>query len=187
MHLQEITLRNIKCFENLTLDFSEMIHHPKDVVSIRRWTTLFGMNGLGKSTLLQAMGIVLAGPSAVKELMPVADGWVRKGCGYGEIEAKLLWTESDSAMKRPRKSQPFTIRYLIAGEDSSKLPPSLTEKPNPGEIIAWSGQEDPKTKEAYTKDRGMLQETAYQEQVRGWLSCGYGPFRRLSGGSRICE
>ena len=187
MYLQQITLRNIKCFENLTIDFSEVIDHPNDTGSIRRWTTLFGMNGLGKSTLLQAMGIVLAGQGAVKELMPVADGWVRKGCDYGEIEAKLLWTDGDAAMKRPRKSQPFTIRYLIAGEDPAKLPTTLTEKPNPGDIIAWSGQEDPKTKEAYTKDRLMLQETAYQEQARGWLSCGYGPFRRLSGGSEFAN
>jgi len=187
MLLQEITLRNIKCFKELTLDFSERIHHPKDVGSVRRWTTLFGMNGTGKSTLLQAMGIVLAGPGAVKELMPVAEGWVRKGCDYGEIEAKLLWTENDSAMKRPRKSQPFAIRYLIAGENSSKLPSSLTEKPNPGDIVAWSGPGEAKSKEAYTKDRGMLQETAYQEQIRGWLSCGYGPFRRLSGGSEFAN
>lgn len=187
MYLQEITLRNIKCFEHLTLDFSETIHHPRDVGAIRRWTTLFGMNGLGKSTLLQAMGIVLAGPSAVKELMPVADGWVRKGCGYGEIEAKLLWTEGDAPMKRPRKSTPFAIRYLIPGDDSTKLPETLTEKPNPGEIVAWSGKDDPKTKEGYTKDRGMLQETAYQERVGGWLSCGYGPFRRLSGGSEFAN
>jgi predicted ATPase len=187
MYLQEITLRNIKCFENLTLDFSETVHHPDDVGSIRRWTTLFGMNGLGKSTLLQAMGIVLAGPSAAKELMGIAEGWVRKGCNYGEIEARLLWTKGDSVMKRPRKSQPFTIRYLIAGEDSAQLPPSLAEKPNSGEIIAWSGQDGPKTKEAYTKDRLMLQETAYQEQTRGWLSCGYGPFRRLSGGSEFAN
>ena len=187
MHLQQITLRNIKCFENLTLDFSEALRHPNDVGSARLWTTLFGMNGLGKSTLLQAMGIVLAGPSAVKELMPVADGWVRKGCGYGEIEAELLWTEGDAPMKRPRKSTPFAIRYLIPGDDPTKLPEALTEKPNPGEIVAWSGADDPKTKERYTKDRGMLQETAYQERAGGWLSCGYGPFRRLSGGSEFAN
>jgi predicted ATPase len=187
MYLQEITLRNIKCFENLTLDFAQTLHLPSDAATVRRWTTLFGMNGLGKSTLLQAMGIVLAGPSAVKDLLSVADGWVRKGCDYGEIEAKLLWTEGDSPMKRPRKSTPFAIRFLIAGDDVSKLPPALIEKPNSGDIIAWSGAEEPKSKEAYTKDRLMLQETAYQEQVSGWLSCGYGPFRRLSGGSEFAN
>ena len=78
MFLKRITLRNIKCFEDLTLDFGRGD-------GVRHWTTIFGMNGLGKSTLLQAMGVALAGPSAVRELMPVADGWARQGCPYGEI------------------------------------------------------------------------------------------------------
>ena len=94
MYLQEITLRNIKCFENLKHSTSVRSEHiiPTMWVPFHLWTTLFGMNGLGKSTLLQAIGIVLAGQSAVKELMGIAEGWVRKGCDYGEIEARLLWT-----------------------------------------------------------------------------------------------
>ena len=57
-------------------------------MSVRRWTTLFGKNALGKSTLLQAMGAVLAGPSAMRELLPVAEGWLRVGEPYGEIYAE---------------------------------------------------------------------------------------------------
>ena len=71
MYLKKITIKNIKCFAHLDIGFTE----GKD---IRLWTTLFGKNGLRKSTLLQAIGATLAGPAAVRELLPVAEGWVRR-------------------------------------------------------------------------------------------------------------
>lgn len=177
MYLKRIRLRNIKCFGELEIDFS------KDD-GVRLWTTLFGKNGLGKSTLLQAMGAVLAGPSAVRELLPVAEGWVRKGADYGEIEAEILWTDGDATGSgKKRKNKPFVMQYLVAGADSSKLPDSIEEKPSVAELVPWSGTTSAKRKEALTKDRKLLQQTAYAEGPTGWLACGYGPFRRLSGGS----
>jgi predicted ATP-dependent endonuclease of OLD family len=76
MYLKRITLRNIKCFTDLTIDFTLG-------TGVRLWTALLGQNGLGKSTLLQAIGVTLAGPAAVRELLPVAEGWVRRGEPYG--------------------------------------------------------------------------------------------------------
>ena len=43
MYLKKIVLKNIKCFADLEIDFR------KDD-GVRLWTTLFGKNGLGKST-----------------------------------------------------------------------------------------------------------------------------------------
>jgi hypothetical protein len=65
-------------------------------------------NGLGKSTLLQARAAALAEPSAVRDLLPVAEGWVRQGSGYGTIEADLLWTPGDASALRHRRSA-FTL------------------------------------------------------------------------------
>jgi hypothetical protein len=176
MYLKKIHLKNIKCFADLEIDFT-------DGNGIRLWTTLFGKNGLGKSTLLQAMGTVLAGPSAVRELLPVADGWVRKDEAYGEIRAEILWSEGDDTAKGPKRNKPYVIQYIVAGSDVSRLPDSLEEKPSVSELVAWSGNSTPKEKENLTKDRKILQHTAYAEGSNGWLACGYGPFRRLSGGS----
>src|SRR4051812_9605758 len=101
MYLKRIAVKNIKCFENLELDFGE----PGP---IRRWTALLGQNGLGKSTLLQAIAATLAGPAAVRELLPVAEGWVRQGSPYGTIDTDLLWTDGDAppGAGRPSETQP---------------------------------------------------------------------------------
>lgn len=183
MYLKKIVLKNIKCFKELELDFS-------DGESVRKWTTLFGKNALGKSTLLQAMGAVLVGPSAMRELLPVAEGWLRAGAPYGEIYAELLWSDGDAAPPGPKRYKPYVMQYLVSGSDSSKLPASVVEKPTVAEMIPWSGdpgasKSDAKTRkrDQITKDRRLLQETAYSERTQGWLACGYGPFRRLSGGS----
>lgn len=183
MYLKKIVLKNIKCFKELELDFS-------DKESVRKWTTLFGKNALGKSTLLQAMGAVLAGPSAMRELLPVAEGWLRVGASYGEIYAELLWSEGDAAPPGPKRYKPYVMQYIVSGSDSSKLPASVGDKPTVAEMIPWSGdpgatKSDAKTRQRdqITKDRRLLQEIAYSEQTEGWLACGYGPFRRLSGGA----
>jgi hypothetical protein len=180
MYLKSIRLRNIKCFADATVDFTSGD-------SVRRWTTFFGRNGLGKSTLLQAIGAVLAGPSAVRELLPTADGWVRKGQAWGEIIAQVLQTEGDSSVKRARVLRPYEIRYLVTGSDPNFLPASLEEKPTVPEMVAWSGEGKPNEKVNLTKDRKLLQQTAYAEEQQGWLACGYGPFRRLSGGAEYAN
>jgi hypothetical protein len=54
-------------------------------------------------------------------------------------------------------------------------------------MIAWSGEGGSKEKETLTKDRKLLQQTAFAEDQQGWLACGYGPFRRLSGGAEYAN
>jgi len=181
MYLKSIRLRNIKCFADATVEFASG-------ESVRRWTTFFGRNGLGKSTLLQAIGAVLVGPSAARELLPTADGWVRKGQPWGEIIAGVQWTDGDSTgVGAKRVNRPYVIRYLVSGNDPNTLPPALEEKPTVPELVAWSGDGNAKEKESLTKDRKLLQQTAYAEDQRGWLACGYGPFRRLSGGAEYAN
>jgi len=192
MYLKKIILKNVKCFKELELDFSvnfldRYLGGPENV---RLWTTLFGKNALGKSTLLQAMGAVLAGPGAMRELLPVAEGWLRVGEPYGEIYAELLWSEGDAGAPGKKRYKPYVMQYLVSGSDPGKLPASVVEKPTVAEMVPWSGEpgatkQDRQTRrrDQNTKDRRLLQETAYSENTQGWLACGYGPFRRLSGGS----
>jgi len=114
MYLKKITLRNIKCFKKVEIDFMAGDN-------IRKWTTLFGRNGLGKSTLLQAIGAVLAGPSALRELLPVAAGWVRQNQPYGEIEAEIFGSGGDFIGNKPRE-RPYVLRYLVSTTNPEQLP-----------------------------------------------------------------
>ncbi|MFZ5915859.1 MAG: AAA family ATPase [Chloroflexota bacterium] len=183
MYLKKVTLRNIKCFADFELDFTSSRTEGKPV---RLWTALLGQNGLGKSTLLQAIGVALAGPIAVRELLPIAEGWVQRGKPYGEIEAELLWSEGDAlAPHWPKKKSPYVARYIVTGDDPQRLRDVLPEHYTYTVpiIVDWSGTGAPRERENVGKDLSRLKQTAYAEGKTGWLGCGYGPFRRLSGGS----
>lgn len=181
MYLRRIRLESIKCFDDIELSFLD----EKD--QIRRWTALLGTNGLGKSTLLQAMAVALAGPGATGELLPVAEGWVRVGKTYGTIEAELDWSEGDAQVEGWPKKTPYTVKYLVAGDDPEALPIPLEIAPTVPSIIEWSGEGDPREREKISKGISRLKRTAYAEGKAGWLACGYGPFRRLSGGSQDAD
>jgi hypothetical protein len=188
MYLRKAVIKNIKCFTHLEIEFLNREGEAN------MWTTLFGRNGLGKSTLLQAIGIALAGPAAVRELLPVAENWVRAGEPYGEITAEFMWTEGDalaaiSAAGRPKTKSPYIAKYIVTGNDPEQLPESLPDHfhfsvPT---IVPWSGEGTPKQRGDITKDTKRLQLTAYAEGKDGWLACGYGPFRRLSGGGQEAD
>jgi len=183
MYLKKIRLKNIKCFSDITLDFS-----PEG--QPRLWTVILGQNGLGKSTLLQAIGIVLAGPIAIRELLPVAEGWVKRDCPYGEIEAELLWTDGDAQIPKWPKKTPYTVKYAIVGEDvdNESLPSNLASQYTGVPIVTeWAGDGVSKKQENISKDLNRLKQTAYAEGKAGWFGCGYGPFRRLSGGAQNAD
>ncbi len=156
----------------------------------RLWTAILGQNGLGKSTLLQAIGVALAGPWAVRELLPVAEGWVRFGEPYGEIDAILEWTEGDAQTPKWPKKTPYTAKYIVTGsnpEDLDVVSPERSLSFPPTSIVDWSGEGDPRERERIAKDMSRLKQTAYAEKKEGWLACGYGPFRRLSGGAQAAD
>jgi len=58
MWVEELRLENVKCFDGTTVRFAERDRG-------RQWVTFLGENGGGKSTALQAMGLLLAGPEGI--------------------------------------------------------------------------------------------------------------------------
>ena len=88
MFLKNIVLENIRCFERAAIDFEELaatdIERPN-----RKWTVLIGENGTGKSTLLKAVALIMAGSDALTELVGNPDAWISQGKDEGEICASI--------------------------------------------------------------------------------------------------
>ena len=57
---------------------------------IRKWTLLLGENGCGKSTVLRAISLLMAGSEALPELLDNPDNWIRLGKNECLISADLV-------------------------------------------------------------------------------------------------
>ncbi|MCP4664271.1 MAG: AAA family ATPase [bacterium] len=89
MFLKQIKIANIRGIRDLKLPFTD------PAGEIRKWTLILGENGTGKSTLLRAIALVLAGRDALPELVDEPDSWVRAGCKSGRIGATLVTKTGD--------------------------------------------------------------------------------------------
>lgn len=84
MFLKNLRLENFRCFENIELSFTN------ENGSNRKWTVLLGENGMGKSNLLKAIGLVTAGSDALSDLLGEPNDWIKYGKSYCKIEAILV-------------------------------------------------------------------------------------------------
>ncbi|TGB08325.1 ATP-binding protein [Streptomyces sp. MZ04] len=136
------------------------------------WTVLAGRNGSGKTTMLRALGAVLTGPGE-----PIAfDGWLTGGADRGSVAAFVH--------RSPEPSLPVMPCDLWEDETVSADERAV--------YLTISGLEDEHGR------RDQIEEWAYSEEHRhdhwwgasrrwGGFCAGYGPFRRLSGGSHESE
>ena len=84
MFLKSIHLNNVKCFSDIDLSFED------ENGDIRKWTLLLAENGMGKSTLLKAIGLVTAGSDAIADLLGEPSDWIRSETRGCEISAVLV-------------------------------------------------------------------------------------------------
>jgi energy-coupling factor transporter ATP-binding protein EcfA2 len=122
------------------------------------WTVLAGRNGSGKTTLLRALALAMAGPSVARSLVPSFDDWISNGLPEAVVKAKIV---------SPRQwPQSFPAHLTWSREPISE---SEEEGYEPQPILRGHGDD------AF---RGP-----WADNPRGWFLAGYGPFRRLAGGS----
>ncbi|HAN46135.1 MAG TPA: ATPase [Cyanobacteria bacterium UBA8156] len=170
MRVTELQLQNLKCFADTTFSFS----HKKS--ETYPWVTLLGENGVGKSTVLQALALLLAGPEAAKELMPRPTGWVRDESQPGRLTVKLRQDAADSGTfgdKVQRKA--FTVSYQITG--SQPLTIAIGEKSQT--------YTEPVLLEKPDRPLSWLRTQAFASGSQGWFAAGYGAFRRLTRVSQV--
>lgn len=169
MWVEEITLENIKCFERQTIKLGSKTNGAYP------WVTLLGENGTGKSTFLQAIALLLAGPEGAKQLLTRPDGWLNDESKQGKITIRLHQNDNDpgsySGNQKVRKV--FQYTFNITGNERITInnkvftEPTISEDTNSRAALSW------------------LRQNALLPKGNGWFAAGYGAFRRLTRANRI--
>lgn len=94
MFLGALRIRNVRSIRALDLSFS------RGDGGARRWTLMIGENGSGKSTVLRALALVLAGSESLPGLLSDPDSWITNGAKKALIEVDLLTAEDDARTVR---------------------------------------------------------------------------------------
>jgi predicted ATPase len=89
MFLRQLTLENVRSIRHLEMSFTT----PADAV--RKWTFVLGENGAGKSTILRAIGVLLAGSEALPELLSEPDAWITLGETECSLRGELVTADGD--------------------------------------------------------------------------------------------
>lgn len=166
MWVEEITLDNIKCFERHNIKLGS----KKDPYP---WISLLGENGTGKSTVLQSIALMLAGPEGATQLLKPS-GWLKHGNSPGKLTIKIHQGDNDpgsySGEKKERKT--FQYTFYITGDEKLAINNQIFTEP----VITPD-----------TKARALtwLRENALLPKGKGWFGAGYGAFRRLTRSNRI--
>ncbi len=179
MWIKSVKLENIKCFEDIELIFSP--NPGSRAPGPYHWITLLGENGVGKSTVLQAIGLLLAGPEAAKELLPRPTGWVRDQSRPGKLMAQIHQEAGDAGSygsgRVIRKN--FTYAYFVTGEETVQVPLKGRKRQKEETYT------EPVLVEESSNLLSWLRVNAFASGNSGWFAAGYGPFRRLTRTSQI--
>lgn len=159
MYTKRIVLENIRGFEQL--DFE--LERPDK--SYAGWTVITGDNGSGKSALLKAVAVAVAGKPAAQVLQTSFKGWIRSERSQALIAVEIAIDPDDDKFTETGRTTVNSfwaeLEFLMNGSAEPDF--------GPGRKYTRKGK---------TPVRGP-----WSDSPRGWFCCGYGPFRRLYGAS----
>lgn len=93
LYVEALRLKDFRCFEQLDLDFNR----PSSLEG--RWTCIAGINGSGKSAVLQALGVALLGNPLALELGGERLNRMRRNSKRAEIEVEVKAAESNQPLR----------------------------------------------------------------------------------------
>jgi hypothetical protein len=94
MFLRRLRLTNIRSIEALDMSFET------GSGAARPWTFVLGENGAGKSTVLRAIALALAGSEALPEVLGDHDWWIREGRNDATIEVEVATSKNERRTAR---------------------------------------------------------------------------------------
>jgi hypothetical protein len=173
MYLRRLTLQNVKSFHGerrVELDFTR----PDG--SYAGWTVIAGRNNSGKSTLLRAIALTICGPDAARSLVPGFEDWISAGDAHAKATATL---EYDPEVE---ELAPHQLALAQAPFQAGLTWTWRVERDAAGRVSPLPGHQPQFS--AARNSRELLEVSGpWQQGAAGWFCAGYGPFRRLAGGS----
>ncbi len=121
MYLKKIRLQNIKCFEDVTLEFP---HHDGDYSG---WNVILGENGRGKSTILRSIAVGVLNPFiAFFAAIEQQEGrFVRQGAqGPSKVKADLTFHDAELD-KSGGPNRPYHRLLTFSSEGNPALEQSM--------------------------------------------------------------
>lgn len=125
MFLQKLVLENVRSIEQIEIPFTD------PAGATRKWTFLLGENGTGKSTVLRALALLLAGTDALPELIENPDSWIRAGKEHCVFRAELVTANGEKRQVELRLHRGDKLRDIFARntESLSQLDSALDHAP----------------------------------------------------------
>ena len=166
MWVESLDLENVRCFQSASLRFCK---NPEERFN---WITFLGENGCGKSTALQTLGLLLAGPEGAQSLLPRPLGWLRDETKQGKISTRIHQDDKDPGKFGSEKiRRAFGFSFSLTGIKPLTVNNRLYTEPS----IVPAGQ----------RTLTWLRENAFPSEKSGWFAAGYGAFRRLTRASQV--
>ncbi|WP_257457649.1 AAA family ATPase [Archangium lipolyticum] len=159
MWIERLKIQNIRSFDLQQLSFTHDNGEPY------RWVTLLGENGGGKSTVLQALGLLMAGPEGAQTLVPRPVGWLRDESKLGYLTVRFHQGSKDPG-KAKGSSKAIGYTLLVTGTGRLSWKNEVYTEPT---ILGWP-----------SRSLSWLRENTFSSRGQGWFSAGYGAFRRLT-------
>ncbi|MCX6904067.1 MAG: AAA family ATPase [Verrucomicrobia bacterium] len=163
MYVKSLQFENLKSFKKLRFDFTR----PDG--SLPGWNVFVGGNASGKSTILKAIALVLAGPTAARQLISSMAGWITAGETLGRAKLEIQW---DHGCDRFRPGGAPPVSGFEAGLRWQR------ENPDGQPVLKEWEFRNPQGTRIQSANRGP-----WNPNAGAWFLCGYGPLRRLTGSS----
>jgi AAA domain, putative AbiEii toxin, Type IV TA system/AAA domain len=157
MHVARLQIAGVRGFYG---DRSVDLDLTRPDGSLAGWTVLAGRNGSGKSTILQALALALAGPRSTAFVPSLAD-WMSRGITHAEIRAVLRSSEADN------------IRQQLLLVEESEVWMKFSRP------AAMEGVEELEPDFEGYGVSALADSPAVGGRSYGWFYAGYGPFRHL--------
>lgn len=124
MYITGIKLRNFKCIKKLDLDIDPFISKGRltgqdsrdgedDAEELQAsWRVILGDNAVGKTSILEAIALALAGKSKIDAVVPKlqARDFIRRGANQADVELKLQSAETPIIKLCIQKKQGFVFK-----------------------------------------------------------------------------